>query len=139
MVIQIPLSRRACSVRACSIYVPAGGTAPLFDSLTEEIDLIDALGLNTDTTCLFRVHGDSMTEAGIEDGDLLAVDCACSARTGDTIVAVVNGEFTVKRLDHQSRQLRLVPANDAYRPITVRRNDDFRVWGVVRHVIKRLR
>ena len=90
---------------------------------------------------LLRVKGDSMTDAGILDGDLLAVHNTPEARNGQIVVARINDEVTVKRLrraNRRSRQLQLLPENDAYDPIEVDlRNDDFAIEGLSVGVLRR--
>ena len=81
-----------------------------------------------------RVDGDSMVEAGINDGDIAIIDRSVEASDGDVIVAFVNNEFTIKFLDlsHKSEgYIELRPANKKYHPIRINDSDDFEVWGVV--------
>lgn len=88
-----------------------------------------------------RISGDSMTEAGIFDGDLAVVDKSLTAADGDFIIAYVNGDFTIKqfRLDKNQQRGWLVPWNKQYPEIEIDPNDDFRIWGVVTHVIHTVR
>ncbi|MXY06498.1 MAG: transcriptional repressor LexA [Gammaproteobacteria bacterium] len=90
---------------------------------------------------LLRVNGDSMTDAGILDGDLLAVHNTPEARNGQIVVARINDEVTVKRLrrpNRRSRKLQLLPENDAYDPIEVDlRHDDFAIEGLSVGVLRR--
>ena len=90
---------------------------------------------------LLRVNGDSMSGAGILDGDLLAVHNTPEARNGQIVVARINDEVTVKRLRRpyrRSRQLQLLPENDAYDPIDVNlRHDDFAIEGLSVGVLRR--
>ena len=78
-----------------------------------------------------RVHGDSMQDAHIVDGSILAVDKSLKAQSGDIIVAVVNNEFTVKRLEVKGKRVRLVPENKKYQVLEITEEMDFRVWGKV--------
>ena len=86
-----------------------------------------------------RLSMQSKLEAGIDDGDMLAVKLTGFAEPGDVVIAQINGEFTVKRLKHHTHGLYLVPANENYPIRRVDRTDDFRVWAVVSHVIHRMR
>lgn len=88
---------------------------------------------------LLRVRGDSMVDAGILDGDLLAVHDTPTARNGDIVVARINDEVTVKRLRRKSRsKLLLLPENDHYEPIEVdARSGEFAIEGVSVGVIRR--
>ncbi|MEQ1643747.1 MAG: S24 family peptidase, partial [Pyrinomonadaceae bacterium] len=78
-------------------------------------------------------------EAGIDDGDILAVERTGFARPGDVVVAEINGEFTIKRLKHHHNGLYLVPANTDYPICRVTRTDSFSVWAVVSYVVHKMR
>jgi len=77
--------------------VPAGFPSPA-DDVKDKIDLNEHLIRRPESTYLIRVQGDSMIDAGIFDGDLLIVDRSIEPTTGDIVIAVVNGDFTVKKL-----------------------------------------
>jgi repressor LexA len=79
---------------------------------------------------LLRVQGDSMIDDGILDGDLVGVQRAADARDGQTVIARIDGELTIKRLQRGARQLRLLPRNPAHAPIVVRPGQDFAIEGV---------
>ena len=85
---------------------------------------------------LLRVQGDSMINVGIFDGDLLAVCNAETARHGDIVVARINGEVTVKRLDRGNQTVRLIPENDNYSPIDIEEETDFFIEGHAIGVIR---
>ena len=89
-------------------------------------------------TFVLRVRGDSMVEDGILDGDLIVVEARPSAENGATVVALVRGEATVKKLYRERGRVRLVPANARLRPIVVR-DDDVQVRGRVVAVVRRYR
>ena len=87
-----------------------------------------------------RVYGDSMVDAGINDGDIAVIDRSAEASDGDIVVAYINGEFTIKYLDlsHRSKgYIELRPANDAFEAIRISSADEFEVWGVVLWTIKK--
>lgn len=86
-----------------------------------------------------RVQGDSMVGDGILDGDYVVVKHRSQAESGSTVVALVDGEATVKRLRRTPKGFQLVAANPAYEPIDVRGTRDFRVLGVVVGVLRRCR
>ena len=86
-------------------------------------------------TFFVRAKGDSMIGAGIHDGDLLVVDRSAEPRDGRVVIAVINGELTVKRLARKNGKARLEPENPAYQPISFNEDDDVRLWGVVTNVI----
>jgi len=79
---------------------------------------------------LLKVQGDSMIDDGILDGDLVGVHRTPSARDGQTVVARVDGELTIKRLQQRGDGVRLLPRNPAHAPIVIERGQDFAVEGV---------
>jgi len=115
--------------------VSAGFPSPADDYLEEELDLNTYLIRHPEATFFVRVTGDSMVQAGIYEGDILIVDCALEAKVDDVVVAILEGEFTVKRFVQRQGQHYLWPENPRYAPIELREGVDFRVWGVVTHVI----
>ena len=87
-----------------------------------------------------KVEGDSMIEAGINDGDIAVIDRSVEAQDGDIVVGYINDEFTIKYLDLRHRKegyIELRPANKNFSPIRIDADDDFEVWGVVIWTIKR--
>ena len=82
--------------------------------------------------------GDSMVGAGIHDGDLLIADRSKKKPNGKVVIASLNGEFTLKRLVQTQECFELQPENPDYPSIPVSVDDDFQIWGVVRHVIHKL-
>lgn len=116
--------------------IAAGFPSPADDHLEAPLDLNEHLVKHPAATFVVRVDGDSMTGAGIYNGDLLVVDRSLDAKSGSIVVAVVNGEMTVKRLWMRGRHIRLVPENPAYKPIEIRDGLDLVIWGVVAHVIR---
>jgi len=125
---QIPLMNSA---------VAAGFPSPAEDHLDLPIDLNKYLVKNPAATFYVRVDGDSMDEADIHQGDLLIVDRSESYGTGSVVLAVLNGEFTVKKLIKKGNELYLESSNSAYAPIKIEIETDFKVWGVVTYVIHR--
>ncbi|WP_312369254.1 transcriptional repressor LexA [Stenotrophomonas sp.] len=86
---------------------------------------------------LLRVQGDSMIEDGILDGDLVGVRRRSDARDGQTVVARLDGELTIKRLSLAGGQLRLLPRNPGYAPIVVQADQEFAVEGVFCGLVRR--
>jgi DNA polymerase V len=117
--------------------VSAGFPSPAEDYLEEYLDVGEYLVKNPTATFFVRVQGDSMVDASIHPGDILVVDRSLPARHDSIIIAMVNGEFTVKRLYKKGGVLKLIPANADYHPLTIQASDEFRVWGVVAHVLHR--
>ena len=107
--------------------VSCGFPSAAEDWLEDQLDLNKRLVKSPPSTFLFRVEGNSMTGAGINDGDLLVVDRGVEALHGRVVVAMVGGDMTVKRLDLRSHPPRLLAANPRYGPIV----EEFDVWGVV--------
>jgi DNA polymerase V len=119
-----------------SSRIAAGFPSPADDHLEGPIDLNAHLVAHPAATFVVRVEGDSMTGAGIRDGDLLVVDRSREAQSGSIVVAVVDGELTLKRLRFGRQGVRLEPENPAYKPIVVRENAELVIWGVVAHAIR---
>ncbi len=86
-------------------------------------------------TFFVRVRGDWMSGAGIRPGDLLVVDRAKTAAHGNVVVVVLDGELTVRRLEHKRAQSALVCENPAYRPVELRADQELEIWGVATAVI----
>jgi DNA polymerase V len=118
--------------------VPAGFPSPADDYLEGTLDLNQHLIRHKAATFFVRVQGDSMTGAGIQDGDLLIVDRAVEPRDKSVAIAVVNGEFTVKRIRKQQGRVWLAAENADYPPLEVTEGSQLEVWGVVTHVIHAL-
>lgn len=126
---------------SCTLYqsrVAAGFPSPADDDREGQLDLNRYLIDRPAATFFVRVQGDSMLNAGIHPGDLLIVDRSREVADGTVIIAVVNGELTVKRLRRTAEQVLLCPENAQYQPLTVTEEMDFHIWGVVRHVIHSL-
>ena len=119
--------------------VHAGFPSPADDSIEQPLDLNKLVAPNPNATFFARVVGDSMKDAHIEEGDLLAVDKSADPLDGDVVVSFLDGEFTLKTIRFKGAQVWLVPANEKYKPIEVTTDCDFRVWGVVRYVIKKVK
>ena len=79
---------------------------------------------------LLKVQGDSMIDDGILDGDLVGVQRSADARDGQTVIARIDGELTIKRLQRSARRIRLLPRNPAHAPIEIARGQDFAIEGV---------
>jgi DNA polymerase V len=114
--------------------IKAGFPSPADDYQHDALDFNRDLIKHPEATFYGRVDGDSMVEAGINDGDIAVIDRSLDARDGDVIVAFVNNEFTIKYLDLSHKAdgyIELKPANKKYHPIRIEDTDNFEVWGVV--------
>lgn len=118
-----------------SDLVQCGFPSPAADYVEQCIDLNELLIAHPSSTYFVKAAGDSMTEAGIGDGDLLVVDSSRTAGHGDIVIAAVEGEFTVKRLQLRPT-VQLIPMNSAYSPIVVGSEDTLDVFGVVTFIVK---
>lgn len=116
--------------------VHAGFPSPADDFIEKRLDVNKIVIKHPDATFFARVEGDSMKDEHIEDGDILVVDKAEEPVNGSLVVAFIDGEFTLKRLNMENGRILLVPANDNYQPIEVTPDNEFIVWGVVRWVLK---
>jgi DNA polymerase V len=118
-----------------SAKVEAGFPSPADDHLERSLDLNEHLVKNPAATFFVRVKGDSMRDAGISNGDILVVDRSVSPEDGQVVVAMLDGDFTVKRLRKRNGRVFLVAENNAYPPIEVGEDQELVVWGVVTFVI----
>ena len=121
----------------------AGFPSPADDYIEEKIDLNRYLAPHPAATFPVRVDGDSMTGAGIFPGDIAIVDRSfvtseIAAMHNKIVMAVLDGEFTIKRLCVKGKSVTLLPENDRYEPIPIAEASDFTIWGVVRHCIRHL-
>lgn len=119
--------------------IKAGFPSPADDYLRDSLDFNRDLIKNPEATFYGRVSGDSMRDAGINEGDIAVIDRSLQPTDGDVIVAYVNEEFTIKYLDLTHKEegyIELRPANPDYSPIHIDGTDNFRVWGVVVWTIK---
>lgn len=119
--------------------VPAGFPSPAEDFAVKRHDLNELLITHAMATFLWRVSGQSMTEAGIFDGDILVVNRALTPVHKDVVVAEVDGEFTVKYFYKRNGSIKLQPANPTYPEITFKEGQSLRICGVVTSSIKRFR
>lgn len=118
--------------------VPAGFPSPASDYAEKTLDLNELCITRPAATYFVRAQGDSMIDAGIFHDDVLVVDRSLTARHGDIVIAELNGEMTVKRLELHPR-LRLMPMNTAHEPIRIPAGSDLEIFGVVTTVVHSLR
>jgi DNA polymerase V len=118
--------------------VRAGFPSPAADHTQKRIDLNDHLIRNKEATFIFKVKGDSMIGAGIYEGDALVIDRSIEAKHGNIVLAVLNNDFTVKRLYRRGGVVKLVAENNLYPPIVVKSGEELTVWGVVTYNLHKL-
>ena len=117
--------------------ISAGFPSPAADYAEDGLDLNDYLIRNKPATFMFTVRGDSMIGASIEEGDKVIVDRALTPKSRDIIVAVVDGEYTIKRLYKYRGRVELRPENPNYPSIVLKDGADLQTWGVVVGVVRR--
>jgi len=131
------------AVGATDVSLPIAGTSvqcgfpsPAEDFQVQRLDLGSLLIKHPQATYFFRTAGTSMIDAGIDDGDLLVVDRGVKPLNRHIVVAVVDGEFTVKYLQLRAGRVRLKAANATFPDIVPREGQTIEVWGVVTACIK---
>lgn len=115
--------------------VEAGFPSPAEEELADTLSLDDLLIKNREATFLLKVSGDSMIEAGILPGDMVLVERGGEARSGDIVIAEVDGKWTMKYLEKKGSSVTLRPANPRYREI--RPKEELKIAGVVTSVIRK--
>ncbi len=118
--------------------VEAGFPSPAEDFMDGTLDLNKYLIRNRPATFFAVVHGLSMVGEGIDEGDLLVIDKSIEPYDGCLAVCFLDGEFTLKRFKRTKTGAFLMPANPKFKPIPVTVEDDFLIWGVVTHLIKKV-
>ena len=136
----IPIASNAVrsTIPVMSHRVPAGFPSPADDYVQDRVDLNEHLILHRDASFILRVSGWSMVGAGIHDGDELIVDRAIEPADGHVVVAVINGELTVKRLKKSGKTVRLVAENPEYPDIEFDEGEELVIWGVVTRVLHKV-
>ncbi len=118
-----------------SSKISAGFPSPAQDYIEGKLDLNEYMIAHPASTFFVRVDGYSMVDAGIMPDDILVVDRALEAVNNKIVIAVIDGELTVKRLKIVADEYYLVPENKDYPPIQIKEGMDFTIWGVVTFVI----
>ncbi|BFL84257.1 translesion error-prone DNA polymerase V autoproteolytic subunit [Shewanella baltica] len=121
-----------------SSLIAAGFPSPAQDYVEQTLDLNELCIKHPAATFFVKVQGDSMIEAGIFSGDILVVDRSLQPAHGDTVVAAVNGEFTVKQLQLRP-VVQLLPRNALFSPIAINDKSELNIFGVVTNVVKKLK
>ena len=117
--------------------VPAGFPSPADDYVEGRLSLDEHLVQHKEATFFVRAKGNSMTGAGIFDGDLLVVDKSLTPHSGSIVIAVVDGDLTVKRFIQRNGTVILQPANPRYKDIEFHDGQELQVWGVVTSTVKK--
>ncbi len=127
----------AFECKVISHRISAGFPSPAGDYVEDGLDLNDYLVRNKPSTFMFAVKGDSMVGASIESGDKVVVDRAQHPKHNDIVIAVVDGEYTIKRLFKNQGRVELHPENPSYQPIVFNDGEELQVWGVVVGLVRR--
>jgi DNA polymerase V len=106
------------------------------DYMERGIDLNEQLIRNKPATYFMRVSGNSMVNACIHDGDIVIVDRSIKAVSGKIVIAIIDGEMLIRRLEKTMNRVRLIPETPKLSPIEVSEFDQLVIWGVVTYVIK---
>ncbi len=125
----IPLARESIS---------AGFPSPAEDYLELDIDLNTHLIKNPISSFFLRVSGNSMNKTGIYDNDLLIIDRSINPKSGDVVVALLDGEFTLKRLIKENENYYLKADKEDYPAIDLYEYTEVTIWGVAIYSIHRL-
>lgn len=127
----VPVSTAPVWLQAARLSVAAGFPSPAEDHQVERIELMSQLVKHPQATFYVRIQGDSMRDAGILDGSVVLVDKAIKPQHGHIVIAVVDGDFTCKRLHQRSGTMRLKAENPTYPDIVPKEAQIVEVWGVV--------
>jgi len=125
----------SCLLPQVSSSVQAGFASAADEHIERHLDLNELVIKHPTATFFVRVQGDSMEDAAIRSGDILVVDRALTPTNGKIVVAVIDGEFTVKKLSITKEGPSLVACNAKYKKQQIHPETDFRIWGVVTYVI----
>jgi DNA polymerase V len=133
-----PEVARQCPLPLALCHVEAGFPSPADDYMEGSLDLNDHVIKHPSATYFVRASGDSMTGAGIFNGDLLVVDRSLEPVHGRVVIAEMEGQLTVKRLSKLKDRVSLQSENVNYPPIELQEGNEVVVWGVVTHVLHNL-
>jgi len=129
------------TIISCPLYmstIEAGFPSPAEDYIEGTLDLNRHLVKHPAATFFVRVSGDSMINAGIHPEDILIVDRSLEPVDKKIVIAVIDGELTVKRLRYRNGHVFLEPENEAYQPISITEDKAFEIWGIVTNVIHKV-
>ena len=133
--IYIPDLSTKCERPLFMVRVEAGFPSPAEDYVEGKLDLNKRLIKHPAATFFVKVTGDSMIKAGIHPDDILIVDRSLEPTDKKVVIAVINGDLTVKRIRIIKGKYYLMPENEDYETLEIREEMDFEVWGVVTNVI----
>ena len=135
---QVKSDEKTSGLQFFESRVQAGFPSPAHGEYPDSIDLNRALITNPAATFCARVIGNSMVDAGINEGDLLIIDRSLTPHDGSIAVCFIDGDFTVKRLSVRDDGIFLTPANADFPEMRVPEESSFQIWGVVSHIVKKV-
>ncbi len=136
--IYYPDQSTECKRPLFMVPVTAGFPSPAEDYIEGSLDLNKHLIKHPAATFFVKVAGNSMIDAGIHPGDILIVDRSIEPADNKIVIAVVNGDLTLKRIRVTKGKVFLMPENKDYKPLQIEAEMSFEIWGVVTNVIHRL-
>ena len=128
-------NKKKSKVQLYRTSISAGFPSPAEDHMDIGLDISEYLIKHPSSTFYIYVKGDSMINSGIFDGDLMIVDRSLEPQSNSVIIAVLNGDFTVKKIKKENNKIYLVPDNKKYDSILLDDSTEFQIWGVVTHTI----
>lgn len=121
-----------------SVAIAAGFPSPADDHLEAHLDLNRYLISQPTATFFMRFEGEPMLESGLQQGDLLIVDRSIAPTDSKIVVAAIDGDLVVRRVQRNRRQLQLLSENPSCQTISITKDTEFQIWGVVTYVIRNL-
>ena len=134
----IPNTESNLEMPYISSGIKAGFPSPAADFDGTRVSIDQIVVKNALATFYAKANGNSMTGAGIDDGDILVIDKSMEPQDGKIAVCFIDGEFTVKRIKVQENSLLLLPENKLFEPIEITEENNFIIWGIVTFVVKKL-
>jgi DNA polymerase V len=131
----IPNTESNLEMPYISSGIKAGFPSPAADFDGTRVSIDQIVVKNALATFYAKANGNSMTGAGIDDGDILVIDKSMEPQDGKIAVCFIDGEFTVKRIKVQENSLLLLPENKLFEPIEITEEN---IWGIVTFVVKKL-
>lgn len=135
--VETPIVTDGAPLRLVASRASAGFPSPAGDDLEDEIDPISWVVRHPSSTFWWRVEGDCLWDAGIRDGDLIAVDRSGKRRIGRAVLAVVEGAVTAKILRKRDGRFFLAPANSQEKFPDIELTEDSEIWGVIAGIVRR--
>ena len=131
LIFSLPRDNHPVALPKAGALIPAGFPSPAQDYLEDFLDPNDLLVPNRESTFVLQVAGESMIDLGILPGDYVTVDRSREAVSGDIVIAVIDGEPTIKTLRLKGKQIWLEPANTKFPTLVLKEHQELTIWGVV--------